>query len=379
MTILVLGMMAVLVAWIASNTYWDTVQVPSPPKGEALRDPFYAARLLAARLGARVSPTRQLDTQAAVDVIVLTDWSWDLGRAYRGQLQRWVEAGGRLVVDESISIQSDDFTSWTGIRFFVAEVTAPGKDEEKDTDPCQPLRQVGSSPLRDEPLNREFALCGSHPPLVLSVDGLPDWGLSGDYGLNAARVSVGRGNVTVIRSFPFTWQQLLRGDHPDLFVAATQLRGGDSIQFITPLRHPSLIRLAWQHGAPAILLGAALLLLALWQNAARFGPRRDMPAPARRSLAEQIRSTGQFSVRMGSDALHAATLRALREAAARRIPGFAVLPPHEQLEALSRTGFATDAGLEKAMRPGTRRGSDIYSAIALMESVRRELISKKGS
>ena len=81
--------------------------------------------------------------------------------------------------------------------------------------------------------------------------------------------------------------------------------------------------LTWRFGAPAVLLLLAAVALGLWRSGTRFGPRVAVTQTARRSLAEQIRGTGQFALRFGGgEALHAATLRALRDAAIRRVPSY---------------------------------------------------------
>ena len=100
-----------------------------------------------------------------------------------------------------------------------------------------------------------------------------------------------------------------------------QLRRGDSIVFLTEEDHASMLRLLWRFGAPALLLLAGFVALALWRAGARFGPPIAATETARRSLAEQIRGTGQFALRFGGgEALHAAALRALRDAAMQRFP-----------------------------------------------------------
>ena len=80
------------------------------------------------------------------------------------------------------------------------------------------------------------------------------------------------------------------------------------------------------------------------------------PPTARRSLAEQIRGTGQFALRHGDgESLHAASLRALTEAAARRVPGYARLSPSDRAAALARlTGFDRDAFTAAAYHAGLR-------------------------
>src|SRR6185437_9664331 len=125
-----------------------------------------------------------------------------------------------------------------------------------------------------------------------------------------------------INSVPFGNRTLLDGDDAALFVAATQLRRGDAIWFVTEERSASLLWLIWRTGAPVVLLVLAAIVAWLWRAGARFGPPLAPTEAARRSLAEQILGTGQFTLRLGGgQALHAAQIRALRETAERWIPG----------------------------------------------------------
>src|SRR5687767_6342871 len=97
--IILLGAVVALVAWIANNTYWTEISVPAPLKGEAARNPFYAAQRLAEALGARTQWDRVLITPPHDAVILLSAWHWSLSASRRENLERWVESGGRLVVD----------------------------------------------------------------------------------------------------------------------------------------------------------------------------------------------------------------------------------------------------------------------------------------
>ena len=117
------------------------------------------------------------------------------------------------------------------------------------------------------------------------------------------------------------------------------------MHFLSEDDHPSLLALLWIYGSPVVVLALAAIALGLWRNSARFGPLVNEPPTARRSLAEQIRGTGQFALRYGDgESLHAASLRALTEAATRRVPGYARLSPSDQAAALARlTGFDRDA------------------------------------
>ena len=44
----VLLLLAMLGTWIAFNLHWETITVPTAPKGEALRNPYYALEHFAA-------------------------------------------------------------------------------------------------------------------------------------------------------------------------------------------------------------------------------------------------------------------------------------------------------------------------------------------
>ena len=75
------------------------------------------------------------------------------------------------------------------------------------------------------------------------------------------------------------------------------------------------------------------------------------------------------------EALHAATVRALNEAAVRRISAYARLPTEERLAALVRaTGFAQDDLQSALYYSGRRRANELRSAIALLEAARRRIL-----
>ena len=121
-----------------------------------------------------------------------------------------------------------------------------------------------------------------------------------------------------------------------------------------------------------------LIALAVWRNSARFGPLAAPAEVARRSLAEQIRGTGQFTLRVGGgESLHAATARALNEVAAVHISAYARLPGSERMGALAQaTGLEADALASALHYCGSRRSEHLRTAIELLESARRRILIK---
>jgi hypothetical protein len=194
--------------------------------------------------------------------------------------------------------------------------------------------------------------------------------------MQAVRVRVGRGHVTWINAVPFRYQELFQGDHGWLFVAATDLRRGDHVHFLSEADVPQLLVLVWRWGAPVVIVALLIVAVLLWRGAVRFGPIAPTASAERRSLAEQIRGTGHFAVgHGGGEALHAASVRALEEAARRRVPGYNALSASERGVALQRlTGVDATDLLTAAYHQRSTRPNQLRAAIALLENARRHIV-----
>ena len=380
--------LALLVAWIARNTYWDKVTIPSPLRNEAATNPFYGAQHLVENLGATSSWDRFLRDLSPNATIVVSSWHWDLSEGRRARMEQWVEAGGRLVLDRTLVGSEVAFERWSGISH---DVPAPKKDqkdgdEEEESDPvpavrpdCRtlhdatPAREGGGKPTRS------FEFCASADGSLTARR--IEWAMKDEFGYQVLRTKVGKGSVTMVNGVPFNFREILQGDNAALLVAAMQLRKNDEVHFLSEDEHPSMLSLMWFLGWPIVLLALGLIALALWRNSVRFGPLVAQPDPARRSLAEQIRGTGLFVVRFGGGkALHAAAVRALNEAAGRRIGAYSRLSATERIEAVARLTGADAGALGPAVNHGgARRPHELRQAIALIESVRRRLIQDKST
>ena len=362
-----------LIYWVATNTHWVDVKVPMPPQGEALTNPFYAAQRFTETLGARSTRDRILSVPPVDSVIVLADWHWTLSTTRRETLERWVESGGRLVVEGSLAGGEEEFGRWSGIERAPRKGTEPHDSEQTEDDAdCRDLSAEHSG-SREEVL---YKVCTLERGFVLTSTRSAAWSLRDGADVHIIRVPVGRGSVTVINGYPFRYWALFEADHGPLFVGATELRRGDDVHFLSEGDHPSLLALVWHYGAPVVVLAAAFVGLALWRGGVRFGPLIELSPGARRSLAEQIRGTGQFALRHGAgDSLHAACARALQEAAKRRIAGYLHLSAGERLSALARvTGFERHALAAALHHAGSRRSHELRNTIALMEAARRQIM-----
>lgn len=378
--VLIVVALAGVTYWVAENTHWVDTKVPMPPKGEALRNRFYAVQRFAEALGARTVVDQAFAVPSAQSVIVLSDFHWNLSAARRQAFEHWVESGGRLVVVGALTGGQDEFRQWSGVGRIVRKGKGVFKsDQDNDDDPCHRFLEERDGRPRSDSESTPRWLCNFESSSTLTTRRTPEWALREPAGLQVMRLPVGRGRVTVINaSAPFSYRSLFDGDHGWLFASATQLQRGDDLHFLSESDHPSLVALLWRYGAPVVITVLGVVGLWLWRGSARFGPLAAPPDTARRSLAEQIRGTGQFALRHGGgESLHAACVRALDDVAKRRIPGYAALPAVDRCAALARlTGFDKNA-LAEAMHHGGLRGAHgLRSTIAFLEAARRQVLMK---
>lgn len=384
-TVVLLIALGLLGTWIARNTYWDEVTMPRMLRGEASRNPFYGVQRLAEALGADTEWRHSLGEMPNTrSILMLTHWHWDLIEARQRDIERWVESGGRLLLDGNLSSGADALHAWSGLRI---DYTWRSNSQDREdtqvppipygrTEACREL-DLATGHSQSRPERVRYEVCGLSFMGRITAQSQPAWAIEDDEGMQAVRVGVGRGSVTLVNGAPFGTRKVLEAENGALFVDAILLRRGDHIVFVSEADHPSLLELIWIYGAPAVLIALAFVALALWRNSVRFGPLEASPERSRRSLAEQIRGTGQFILRVdGGRALHDAMVRALHEAARLRIPSYETLQHDERLTELARVsgfGHATLAdAIHCAGRP-TRHA--LKHALAVLDTARAKVLA----
>ena len=388
--------------WISTKTEWQDVKEPGGLSGEALTNPHYAVQKFVEALGGTVENRKTWGSGPKQDaVLVLSYWHWSLIEQRRQQVENWVAAGGRLLIDHTLIGGEEELEHWTGLKLKYAfddeaewddEVDSDA-DEESTTDEsddeweeqeladedeqahgvCGKLK--ASHELKPTDLQGEFYTCQLADGSWITSKRPVTWSLTDSEGMQATRIDIGKGSVTLLNATPFGNEDLLEGDHDLLFVALTQLRHGDHVVFLSEEEHPGILALMWQYGKPAVLLVALLIAAMLWRGFARFGPPSAPLPAARRSLAEQIRGTGLFTLQFGgSQTLHAAVLRALEETAERRLLTFIHLNSEERVKAIARATQLEPEKLAQAMNfRGTRTKHELQNAVTLLETARRRL------
>jgi len=395
--LVIVAAIAMLAVWIMNNTYWEETAVPKSLTGEAATDPFYAAEKFVNDLGAKGEWKHILgDSLDQHAILVISNWSWDVIEQRRAMIQKWVEAGGRLVIDSSLITADESFGNWSGLKYAAvkhAPDDADEDDKEKDEEDEEPAFNIGGhhdlcylvdvagsfEVTYSESVADRVSLCNYDRGRFITSQKKVEWGLKDSHGWQVARVNIGKGSITLFNALPYQYRGMLLGDHALMFAVTTQLRRGDQVFFIMDEKGVPLLKLIWRYGSPVVILGLLLIAVALWRNGMRFGPMVAVPEGARRSLSEQIAGTGRFILRFNGDkALHAATTRALTDAARVHIAHYERMDAAARIEALARTTGISADELQTAIHyQGSRRASDLRRAIAIMESARRYLIDQK--
>ena len=382
-------------AWLVDRTEWVEVTEPVPLSDAMRADGTFVAQHLLRQLGMRVQVAQSLQSLPPPDAtLLLSTPFWNLLSDTDDRLRQWVHNGGHLVVD-LVMLQRPTASAW-----FVPRLLPTPRDEStrNAADWCRVLSPTppGKPPAQWVD-SAGFVLCNHGEHALQPVPGA-HWTLANEQGdVVVQRLAVGKGQITAFAGgFRFDWQGsrawqtadhadarrlqnfsnrgLLEGDNAALLAALVDARSGAEVWFVTRVQRPPLPLWLWQQAAPALLLAAGALALALWRGGVRFGPLQADPPAARRSIAAQVQGLADFLDRRQPEALHGFASRALLEAAASHINGWARMAPADRTAALARhTGMPTDA-LALALQPRVKRSASAWAdTLALLESARRTL------
>lgn len=408
--------------WLSANTEWVEEHRPRDAQGEARDNPTYAFEQLLRRLGMTVAHKEALDgmppPQARL-LLLSNDWQLMPGRAE--QLHQWVLGGGHLVLMQPRSWDDTALADWVPVDQI--DVKLPEKAAPKPAPPPPPPKKKKPRPSwATAPALPQKRGLASTPPLWGGTDWIfachafyPEWVLRTRPGhaatwtltlvdrkrktqtqallaqqdqalrppqssppvppVQAVRVPIGQGSVTVINAYHFLVynQQALDCDNPLLLAAAVQAEPGATAWIYLQEKREALLPWLWHSGWIAIVAGGLALAAALWRAAVRFGPRLA-PAPRlRRSISEQVRGLGAYLHGGGREALLTAQQRALTEQATRSLPRFARLPVAGRAQAIAQATGLAAGELASALSARFCTRLELSQHLQALETARRRL------
>lgn len=383
-------------AWgISASTEWVEEETRRPARGEARENPVYAFEQLLRKLDMTVERHQALDRMPPQHArLLLLSRDWELVPERAEQLRQWVQRGGHLVLLHASTWNETRLASWVPVA--TVDVSQQVRERNKARQAAKAAKAAKATSAPDAEYAAEDDDLVSMPPVFDAVDTLAScrsfgsnqrlapkagqrasWSLAQEFGAQALRVPSGRGSVTVLNVHlgAITGVEPLACDNPLLLAAALQAERGATAWIYLNETREALLPWLWHQGWIAIAIGLLALAATLWRGAMRFGPRLAAPPRLRRSISEQVRGLGAYLHREGREALLQAQQRALDEAAARHLRGYARLTLSERARAIeAATGLAhTELSAALSARVCTR--AQLPQLLHCLEAARRRLIA----
>lgn len=386
--------------WLAANTEWVDDSQPRAMRGEALRNPVYAAEQLLRQLGVKAShheSLQQLPPPGARLVLLSADWRLKPGSSER--IKAWVEQGGHLVLTRSAGWDEGPMAAWLPLR---AASHSPELDRMSEAT-REVLAQINlraggarqllvSAPALWAGEER-LSLCGYFNQRLQprpAAGAVPLWTLRPVAETDGVapepvvlRMAFGRGSVTALGGSR-GWLDsgpLLRCDNPLLLAGLLQAQPGAEVWFYLHEEREALLPWLWQQAAGVLLLGLLALAAALWRATLRFGPLQAGALRPRRSVAEQVQGLAAFLNHGGREALLQAQQRALNDTARRRLPQWACLRQPARRNARERAACIAQATglpaeeLVEALSVQYPSRPQLPRLLQLLETARRRLLT----
>jgi len=327
--------------------------------GAARRDPLLAARRLLTELGVPAETHhRVVPAPDPSEAMLLVAPPGTLGAEEAAQLLDWVERGGDLITTPQRSL----------LAAFGAALEYGPPDGEGDL--------AGSGVVEVDPGNGRACRVEVPPwPRLFDPDDAAEHA-SGPAERNLVlRYRRGEGTVTFLADgSPLLYRAI--GDHEH----ASFLWG-----LVTAEGRPARMRVIWRiprEPLLAVLAGRAWAALAsglvllgawAWRRSRRFGPLLPDPPPARRSLLEHVRASGDFLFRHGrTEALVEASRRAVQRTVAGRHPGWSGLPPAEiRARLAAASGLGDDQAAAALAGPPPSDPGAFTRTIQTLEQMRK--------
>jgi hypothetical protein len=313
----------------------DVVE-PTPPRGAAQTNPFFALEQVLRNVGEPAASLTTLDPaqvplQPGDTVLVGAD-AGRIDAETAARLASWVRQGGHLLLAPGAGARAPVFAA-LGLL-----------------DP----RPAGfaCSRLGDAP--KAASLCGPRFRLKPAAAQAADAAIgNADDGYLFARVAIGRGHVSLLASFMPLERLQLKQVEAQRFAwrLLAPNRGRGQIYLVYALDGQPFLKLLATQGWPALL--ALALLLAAWMamRGARFGPLMPAPAPHRRALLEHVQAAGEFLYRRdGGRSLHQLACQAVLARLRRRDPASARLNGEALYERLAERGGLDTAQVAQAFQ-----------------------------
>ncbi|MFZ5755906.1 MAG: DUF4350 domain-containing protein [Pseudomonadota bacterium] len=377
--LLCLLLVALLALAVRLTAVMETVN--TPPSQESRQNDFLALGRLAAALGARVTPMRELPGMPPAGATLwLTVPGRMLGGEQTGQLLDWVRAGGRLVLAPRTGNlwENDPLLAAAGLVLanpdhdWIVEQLGVDTDEESRDDYGYETYDFHYAVGDAHSLQAGFDIGRNLETVDGEAAGTPEF--CDPVGCHVWRMTLGDGEVIALsEAAPFDNDNIGSLDHAALAVHLLAPAPGRTLWLVYEEKVPSIFAVLWQHAAFAVL--ALLVAVLLWIAAAapRFGPLQPGVHTERRRLAEHVIAAGRLLVQQRRQRdLWQVVHDDFRRTLHRRHPQAHGLSDHDLAALIARHAGIEAAQVHAALAPPAAGGKDKrIDDAALADAIRR--------
>jgi len=270
--------------------------------------------------------------------LVLEYLSHPLSASETTLLLDWVQAGGCLIADATISPFDDERGSRALLDRLELSLT-PYEEDRWSFSVWEDQFEDGEIPYRIQ----------RHDHWLIQADEA-DWDrvMGTDQGAVLVSGHYGKGSIVVFSDMAFlsnmSFEKL---DHAAWVARVLQENGADPAKGAVVWSKPvemALFPWLWEKARPFLIAAGVLILAWLWSGLFRFGAVLQSEARPRRSLLEHLQASGRFLWRRdGREALLAVSREAVVRRAERIFPAFSHLPEMDRRAFLAqRSGLSED-------------------------------------
>ncbi len=364
---------AVAVAWLAVVAglfllLFERVdeEVVRGPRGAARRDPLLAARRLITALGVPAEAGhRVVPVPDPSEALLLVAPPGTVSAEEMDRLLDWVEAGGDLIATPQRAL-----LDFIGVELDESP-HGGGEGDDGDGDP----EAAGDVLAIDPGDGRAYRVEVTPTPRLIDDVGTAEYGSGPGDRHVVLRYRHGAGTVTFLAT-DWPLHNLTIGDHEHasfLWALVTAEGRPSAVRVVWRIPRESLLAVLGERAWAALASGLVLLGAWAWRRSRRFGPLLPDPPPARRSLLEHVRASGDFLYRHGrAGALVEAARRAVQRTAAAGHAGWSRLPAGEVRARLVRaSGLPDDLVAAALERPPPADPAAFTRTIQTLEQMRK--------
>jgi hypothetical protein len=383
---LLAGLAALLVAaalaWFLKNFEQRSMQIDAGYSAAARRNPFLAAERFLARLDIPVqsSAGRELlrDLPPTGDTLVVNGLAV-LNADRRDALHRWIEQGGRLLV-EAASLWDEEDRPDTRRDDFLARYGVQLLEQPDPKDRSLPgAEAVAEIAVDDYPHPVEVGFGARY--YLEDSSGEASGAVAAGGRIRLLQYEIGDGMLTVTADNRFlTNRNIGRQDHALFLALLTSPPGGGKVWLLYDSDIPWLGALLWQRAPFAMVSALCLVVLFLWHLGGRLGPLLPTRAEGHRDLLVHLQASAGFLWRHGQvDRLTEVTRGRIERKWLRRHPSLQELDKDGRSDRIARHVDIAPGEVRQVLYPPKPGSVELVSDTALLQRLWSSLSARRGT